>query len=180
MYAGPGPYPPYGMVARHKPKSGTLLAAGILNILAAVIGFGTVIGFVLLEGTFLFLPLGELLLVCGAVGITTSCLAVVGGYLCVTRRKYGLCILGSVMAMISGSAGAGMVLGLIALVLVIMGKDDFLDQPPKPQWVPPPMVALVPPPVFSPVGAGDLRRFCSKCGTPVPPGGPCPACGTAF
>jgi hypothetical protein len=165
-----------------RPRSGGLVAAGVLNLISGVLGL---IVAVILMTVFLtdpFLPffigpaLGPL---CGALFVAFSIGSIAGGVYCLKRERYAVCIFGSVMSMVAAAAVVGFFLGIIALVLVVSSREEFLDQPPPPPPVIP--MPVIPFPMAGAPAGAVPRRFCSRCGTPVrSPDDRCPSCGASY
>lgn len=107
-----------------KPSSGTLTAAGVLNIINAVIGF-IVMGIIFFVGSFYFVFGGYVLYICGAIVLIGAIFSLLAGVYCIKRTNYGLCVAGSVLGMLFCGS---FIFGLIALILVVVGRNDFLDR----------------------------------------------------
>jgi hypothetical protein len=83
--------------------------------------------------------------VCIAIVLVFSLIAIVGGLCAVFKRLFGMAIVGAIFAMLSPiTYGAGFIMGLIALILIAIGKDAFapmggvFQQPPMYYQPPPP------------------------------------------
>lgn len=134
-YAQPGypPYPqyqqPYGYPMAQPPpqKTGLPLAAGILLIIAGILGLVDWVLIFLLGTLAAFIPLlGSILLICGIIGITFSVLALLGGIMAVQRKMWGLALVGSILGLfIIGPYGISSLLSLIALILIAISHREF-------------------------------------------------------
>ncbi len=95
--------------------------AGILCIIAGVIGLlsGMTISIIgSIAGIHIAVPW------IGAIGIpfiVLGILSLVGGIYALKRRVWGLALTGSICALVSGY----LVLGILAIIFVSMGKDEF-------------------------------------------------------
>ncbi|MFP4545490.1 MAG: hypothetical protein ACLFPN_01405 [Methanomassiliicoccales archaeon] len=70
----------------------------------------------------------DLILAVGAITIIFGVIAVVGGYMAVKRRRWGLAVAGGVLAFFaSGGFFLGTLLGLIGLILVAISRKEFRD-----------------------------------------------------
>jgi hypothetical protein len=83
--------------------------------------------------------------VCVAILLVFSLIAIVGGLCAVFKRLFGMAIVGAIFAMLSPiTYGAGFIMGLVALILIAIGKDAFapmggvFQQPPMYYQPPPP------------------------------------------
>jgi hypothetical protein len=106
--------------------AGTLsIVAGVINLLAAFLLFlGTlvvqgIVGFVAIpfwipfNASIVLLALSLPFLVCGV-------LAIVGGVYAVQRKKWGLALAGSIMALFPYC-----ILGLVSVILLALSKEEF-------------------------------------------------------
>ena len=103
--------------------------AGILSIVAGALGIiigiavatiGTIGGGVLGE---LGLPfIGRLVVTATAAPLALSAVAIVGGVYALKRRVWGLALAGAICALLIPPT---FVLGILAIIFVAMGKDEF-------------------------------------------------------
>jgi len=131
----PAPPPIYGpppMYMPVKPRTGVPVAAGVLLIIAGVLGLvGLALSFILVGGLFSFLPfvggiLGTLFLICGIIVSVFSIFALVGGIMALRRRMWGLALTGSILGLFAlGPWGIASILSLVALILVVVSHDEF-------------------------------------------------------
>ena len=179
---------PYGGV-----PMGRLRIAGYLNVANGILSI--VLGstlFVLWYGFQWYARIGSIGVVfCGFLLLVGCAFPLIAGWLCFQRRHFGVTVAFSVVGMILSV----FIVGLIALILVVMGKNEFVDravpvaapawpgyaqQPPTytqaqpyaqpPPYAPPPQ-ALVPPSAAvkaCPLCGMQLpatAAFCARCGT---------------
>ena len=67
----------------------------------------------------------NIILVCGAIGIIFSLIAVLGGVMGVMRKMWGLALVGGIFGLLSIGYFLGSILGLVGLILVAISKKDF-------------------------------------------------------
>ncbi|KYK29735.1 MAG: hypothetical protein AYK23_04970 [Candidatus Proteinoplasmatales archaeon SG8-5] len=68
----------------------------------------------------------SILMVCGVIFIIFSILALLGGIMAITRKSWGFAVVGAIFGLLTiGPYGLGFVLGLVALILIIISKDEF-------------------------------------------------------
>ena len=95
--------------------------AGILCIIAGIIGVITGIVVAVIGGIGgAFIGIGWLSAV-GAPSIVLGTVAIVGGIYALRRRLWGLALAGSICALV----GPWALLGILAIVFVSLGKDEF-------------------------------------------------------
>jgi uncharacterized membrane protein HdeD (DUF308 family) len=100
------------------------MVAGILAIIAgvALVVIGPEI--LALPGRILAFPfirsLASTAFAVGAVFVILGIIAIVGGIYALKRRSWGLALAGSICAL-----PAGFLLGILAIIFVIMGRDEF-------------------------------------------------------
>jgi hypothetical protein len=137
------------------------MAAGVLNILNAILAF---IGamFWIAFGGFAFYFGGIFAIVCGVLALVGGIFSLLAGMYCFKRVNYGMCLAGSILGMIFGGS---IIFGLIALILVVVGKDDFVDRP-----APAPMMAAPMP--YTPYPQYGAPAYPAQ---PAYPGQPYPA-----
>ena len=100
-----------------------LLIAGILGIIqwGWVIAVGSsVMGFDPTGGA-----LAGIILICGAIGIIFSLIALLGGVFAIQRKMWGLGIAGGVLGLLSFGFVLGSVLALVGLILVAISHKEF-------------------------------------------------------
>jgi hypothetical protein len=104
------------------------MIAGILMILTGVlaIGQGAFYLFVGSIASTMEVP-GGAITCCGMLDVLFGLAALFGGYCSIQRSKWIFAILGAVLAMLSFAFAFGFVLGLIALILVGISKDEFME-----------------------------------------------------
>lgn len=169
---------------------GALTAAGVLNLLTAIFGFIIAFYYVIIGSVF-FIFGGFLLYICAALVLIGAIFALIGAVYCFKKQSYGMCIAGSILGMLFGGT---FIFSLIALILVIVGKDGFVDEPmPPPPMMyaqPQPMVVVQqpqpvyqqpvyqqPPPQQSHIPPAGFK-YCSTCGNQIAQTAPaCPRCG---
>ncbi len=108
--------------------TGTLLAAGVLLFLTGILAIAQG-GLYLMASsiaTQVDMPVGGVTC-CGILSGIFGVAAVFGGYQCVTRGSWMFAMLGALLAMLSIAFLVGFVLGLIALILVAISKNEFSD-----------------------------------------------------
>jgi len=110
-----------------KHSSGGLTVAAVLLIIAGFLAMLQGALYVLVESIAIDLGFsGTLgLACCGILSIVFGLGAVAGGALALKRSNFVLVIIGCVLAMLSLAFLIGFLLGLIALILVAMSKDEF-------------------------------------------------------
>jgi hypothetical protein len=91
-----------------------ITGAGVLLTLSILTIGGLVIG------AFTFPLIGFVILILGIPGLVLGILSIVGGIYATQRRKWGWALAGSI-----ASALAANVLGIVALILVALSKDEF-------------------------------------------------------
>jgi hypothetical protein len=109
-------------------KTGMPVAAGALLIVAGILGtIYWVLVILAIGAAFAFLPgLGEIILVCGAIGITFSIIALLGGVMAVQRKMWGLALVGSILGLFTiGFVGAASLLSLVAMILLLVCHKEF-------------------------------------------------------
>jgi len=80
---------------------------------------------------------------CGSIMVVFSVIAIIGGICAILKRLFAMAIVGAVFAMLNlFTFGAGFIMGLIALILIAIGKDSFVPiggyAPQPPIYYPPP------------------------------------------
>jgi len=70
--------------------------------------------------------LDDILTVCGAIIIILSLIVILGGFFGVTRKHWGIAIVGAVLGLfIIGPLMVGSVLALIGLILIAVSRKEF-------------------------------------------------------
>lgn len=110
--------------------AGSFDLLGVLGIVIAIAVIGTPALFS--ESDIYPVTVGFISAILGALAVYLGVLgifAIVGGVFATQRRKWGLALTGSIMAMLSS-----FVMGLLALIFIAMAKDEFngADVQPKP------------------------------------------------
>jgi len=134
-----------------KPQSSKPMIAGILLIIAALMAIGMGGYIIAVGGAVAGMPIGDymedepsvdedvaseieaaqdtvatVVIVCGAIFLVFGILALLGGVFAIQRKKWGIALVGSIFALLSiGVFFLGSIFGLIALILIIMSKDEF-------------------------------------------------------
>lgn len=163
---GPPPPPQYGPPPQYpptmpspmapmgpKPPSAMPLAAGIMLVIVAILGF-VLWGSVIAAGAAAagFIPgMGEALATVGAIFLIFSILALLGAVYCFTRKSFAIAIIGAIFGILSVGYCLGSILSIVALILIIIAKDEFGAARPAPTsgppgYVPPPTAPYQPPP----------------------------------
>jgi len=119
------------------PQSKKPLIAGLLMIGAAVLAVVMGIQYLVtdasdIEGLLPALPEGvtmedivDMLRACGVVVMIFAAIAMLGSVMALTRRRFGLAVAGSVFAILGYGYLVGTVLGVVALILLLISKDEF-------------------------------------------------------
>ncbi|MFO7792853.1 MAG: hypothetical protein R6W73_07755 [Candidatus Saliniplasma sp.] len=154
-------------------RSNKPLIAGLLMIIAfilAVVAAGQIFLFDLdavdieeeLEGEEVGQELIETVMnVCGAVFLILGIFLLVGGILAIKRMYWGVALAASIAGIFSmGPFFLGSVLSLIALVLIVMSKDEFKGKGNDGQWMQ--EQSEKPPTQFN-----QKESFCPDCGSPM-------------
>jgi hypothetical protein len=82
--------------------------------------------------------------ICLAMIWVFSILAILGGICAVLKRLFGMAIIGAIFAILNPfTYGVGFVMGLVALILIAIGKDNFV---PVGGFAPQPPMYYQPPP----------------------------------
>jgi hypothetical protein len=96
-----------------------MLIGGIIDLIFAAMIL--VIGAALVP-----LGLGAAVVICAIIPLIFGLLAILGGIMAIQRRSWGLALTGAIFCMVSiGFYGLSFILGLIALILIAISKDDF-------------------------------------------------------
>lgn len=126
VYANPYVYPyPY-----HRPPNPTnAVIAGVLMIVSGGLAILWMVTFTGIAGEFI----PSEWLVCLVLPIILSLVSVVGGIMAILKRMWPLALLGAICSMMNfGAWGLNILLGLAAIVLVIISKDAFDANDPRP------------------------------------------------
>lgn len=135
------PPPP---AAPAKPETMKPVIAGVLLIVVAVMGLivamvfmGAVdIGLGVFDEYVAEDPTGEvsgmvdmvqsLLMVCGIIFMVFALLAMLGGIMSLKRKSFGFAIVGAIFGIFTlGPYALGSILSIVALVLILLSKDEF-------------------------------------------------------
>lgn len=110
-----------------KRSSGGLTVAAVLLIIAGLLAILQGMVYLWVESIAIDLGVtgGVGLACCGMLDIVFGIAAVAGGAMALKRSNFVLVIIGCVLAMLSLAFVIGSLLGLIALILVAVSKDDF-------------------------------------------------------
>ena len=127
-----------------KPQTIKPVIAGVLLIVVAVMGLivamvfmGAVdIGLGMLDSYVVEDPTGTatgmvdmiqgILMVCGVIFMIFGLLALLGGLMPVLRKSWGLAMMGAIFGIFTlGPYALGSILSIVALILIIMSKDEF-------------------------------------------------------
>jgi hypothetical protein len=129
VYANPYVYP---MVYRRPPNPALPKVGGLFSILAGAFGLLEIL--TLFGGEIAFW-LEDWWLVCYIFTLALSIMAILGGIVAMKRRMFPVAVIGAVCAIISGGLwGMSLVMGLVALVLMVVGKDAFTSSTPPHQY----------------------------------------------
>jgi vacuolar-type H+-ATPase subunit I/STV1 len=129
----PAPQPapaPVPMAEPVKPHTWKGTIAGVLLIISGLVG--------ILAGAFIafawdmfndIMPIGvpgidmfeSILLVCGIIYIILSLIVLLSGFTTLGRKSWGFAIVGCIFSILF----TGVLLGIIALILVVLAKDEF-------------------------------------------------------
>lgn len=140
----PPPQPVYPAPAPMKPETIKPVLAGVLLIVVALMGIVlaiVVLGYVdmglgFMDEYFAEDPTGtatgvadmvqNIVTVCAIIFIIFALLALLGGIMAFTRKSWGFAMVGAIFGLFTiGPWGLGFVLSLVALILLIISKDEF-------------------------------------------------------
>ncbi|UCC92440.1 MAG: hypothetical protein JSW25_07140 [Thermoplasmata archaeon] len=118
---------PYGYPAPYKapPSPGLPIAGGVMSLISGALG---IIWAAITwdDAFFFFFGLGT----CLIISIILSVVAILGGIMAMARRMFVVALIGAICGMLNGGFfGISFLFALIALVLIVIGKDAFLDTP---------------------------------------------------
>ncbi len=118
------PYPPYWRPPNPSlPMVGGVICivAGALSVMISIFPFGWLFG---------------IELVCSAFVLLSAIVAIVGGFFAIRRTNYTLAIMGAIACVLCSVSlmGVGLFLGILALILIAMGKDAFDSAVVEPLW----------------------------------------------
>jgi len=117
----PGGYPP--------PSQGKSTAAGVLLIIAAIIAiinFAILIAWGGAVSSITETDVGDILVICGAIGILMSILALIGGIMAVQHKMWGFALVGAIIGLFTlGPVFISSILSLVALILIAVSKEEF-------------------------------------------------------
>jgi hypothetical protein len=131
--------PPMGqeLNAQPAPPTSISLAAGILLIIAGLLGLFTWAQALALDSSMLqnYLPanspitadqLQSLLTTCGIIGCVLSVFALTGGIVAMKRKAWGLALIGGILGLFTiGPLFLGSVIALVGLILLITSRKEF-------------------------------------------------------
>ena len=145
------------------------IIAGILLIISFVCGLYTAVPLLIAEDLIqeaesVGMPsfLSGIFMTCAIIVMIFALLALLGGVMAITGKSFGLAILGAVFAMFTlGPIFLGSLLGLVALILLALSKDEFGGGVPMP---PPGAYGNVPPAM--PMGMDPLVQPAQPYGQP--------------
>jgi len=141
MGPAPPPMPPpaYGMPPPMpmpaQQRSMLPMIGGALLLVAAILGIATW-AYVIVAGTSFvnsFMPGGYgaqfvtgIILVCGAIEIILSLIALLGAVMAIMHRMWGVALAGSILGLFTiGFYGLASLLSLVALILIAISHKDF-------------------------------------------------------
>jgi hypothetical protein len=104
-----------------KPQTNFALVGGIFCIIAGLIGMFFSVLVIAFGYSILFLIGSSIALVCGSIWIIFSILAIIGGIFALQKRNFAMAVVGSVFALFCAFG----IFGIIALIFVIVGKNEF-------------------------------------------------------
>lgn len=132
----PPPYmPPPGPMGPPSGSSSPLpIVAGILLIIVAlqayIVGGALFVGSEFFESLSDYPGMGELadiLKICGIIFIIFGILVIVGAISAITKKSWGLALVGSIIGIFTlGYYLTGTLLSIVALILIAISKDEFL------------------------------------------------------
>lgn len=114
-----------GGPASRDSSSGSLLAGGVLAIIAGVLAFGQGLLYVVVGGAVSYLPGAGSLCLCGGLDILFGLGSIAGGVFAIQRKHFALALLGAVVGMLGIGLLIGFLLGLIALILIAVSRNEF-------------------------------------------------------
>jgi hypothetical protein len=106
-----------------------LFVVAILDIITGVynMAVGSSLDPVALEG-FGTIDLAGYVMCCGTLVLIFGAAALVGGYFTLVQERWTIALLGAILGMLSvGPYALGFLLGLIALILIAAGRDEFIS-----------------------------------------------------
>lgn len=107
--------------------SGSLLAGGILAILAGILSLGQGLLYSLSSSVLPYELGSGYLCLCGGLGILFGLGSIAGGIFAIGRKNFGLAVVGAVVGMLGFGLVIGFLLGLIALILIAISKSEFRE-----------------------------------------------------
>jgi len=128
-YACPYCGKPAGAGMQTAPKQTAYpIVAGVFEILAGIIGMAQG-GLIAISGGYIlgipylgyYFDFFWFFVICGAVLIVFGLLALLGGIFAIQRKNYGLALVGAIFSLFVGY----IIFGILALVFVILAKDEF-------------------------------------------------------
>ncbi len=111
------------------PKRNLSLAAGIVEVTFGCLGLLSALFLAMVLFNILLneRDLPRMLLVVPLALVIPAALAIIGGIFAIKKRNWPMALVGAIALLLSSS-----VAGVAALVLVILGRDEFTDRPPSP------------------------------------------------
>ncbi len=145
------------------------IIAGILLIISFVCGLYSAVPILIAEdiaeeAEAMGMPsfVSGIFMTCAIIMVIFAILALLGGVMAITGKSFGFAILGAVFALFTlGPFFLGSLLGLVALILLALSKDEFGGGAPMP---PPGAYGNVPPAM--PVGMDPLQQPAQPYGQP--------------
>ncbi len=104
------------------PKRDTNYAVigGVFCIISGVLGLLTGVLIIVVSATLIpFFP--DWGIICGSIPLIFGILALFGGIFAIQRKVFGMAVVGAVFSILAGF----IIFGILALVFVILGKDEF-------------------------------------------------------
>jgi phage FluMu protein Com len=126
------PYPSPPAWCPEKKKTNTVLAAGVLLIIAGLLAIGNAIADIFLISTenIPSVPgyegIANLLIVCFTIILVFAIIAILGGVMAVTRKSWVVALIGGILGLFTlGPLFISSILSLIALILIAVSKEEF-------------------------------------------------------
>ncbi len=139
-FCGKNPWGPWGRDARQEAlyeaqnqdypstdASGSLTAGGVLAIIAGVLALGQGLLYSIIGSTFTLLPGSDYLCICGGIDALFGVISILGGISALKRSRWALALFGAILGMLGFGLLIGALLGLIAVILIAMSRNEFDD-----------------------------------------------------
>jgi hypothetical protein len=99
-----------------------------LAILAGVLALGQGVLYVSVDAAVsAYIPTGTgMLCLCGGLDIVFGLASLAGGIMALKRTSFGLALLGAILGMLGFGFLIGALLGLIAVILIAVSRQDFV------------------------------------------------------